>query len=176
MSTATISVIVSGGVGALGLVVGALGTWFGVKAQRAEGRESREHERQLALAERLFDRRAVAYEALVGFCQAHLQTIESRLPAISPSPTPGRLYSDKEREEILGCFSTWGSRDAQDKLDSFLHWAASFHVHASLFELGRDQGADDLESLEIKMNDARNNTRTAFLDLMNRIRGDLAAP
>ena len=175
MDTAALSVIGSSLVGLGGLLVGAWGTRATVRAHAVERSADREHERLLARDARVFERRADAYEDVMRFSEMQMQMIESVYPVANPAPTAPNFPTDAEQEAMLrGRFSAYASREADEALGSFLLQALAFHLRAGIYERVKDQGPDAEASLK-EVNEAREEARTRFGELKDRIRDDLAA-
>ena len=175
MDTATYSVIFTGTVGIIGLVLGYRGTRAILRANAVERTADREHERRLARDARLFDRRADVYESMMAYCEMHMQTVESRCPVIGPGPEAPNFPIDvEEKMSLRGSFSAYASPEAEEALDSFLNQTLAFYVRADLFENLNEQGPPAGEALK-EMNEARVDARARFSELRARIREDLAA-
>src|SRR5450759_2266362 len=69
VDTATYSVIFTGTVGIIGLVLGYRGTRATLRAHAVERAADREHERRLARDARLFEHRANTYAGMMKVCE-----------------------------------------------------------------------------------------------------------
>jgi hypothetical protein len=153
------------------VVVASLSTF----AAGREGKAACEHERRLARDARLFERRADAYEAMMKYCEMHMQTVESRCPVIGPGPEAANFPKDpEEKMSLRGSFSTYASPEAYEALESFLNQTLAFYIRADLFENLNEQGLPAGDALK-EMNKAREEVRTRFGELQAQIRGELAA-
>jgi hypothetical protein len=156
----------------------AVGAWT-TSVQRRQAVElaeaQHEHERKLAQGERLFERRASVYEAMIGNVHALMEHVEAREPLTSSGePSLPPKPSIAEQRAMQSKLRTIGSAAVADALDRLAKAARNFFVLASTVGTIRDQGGKFEGEIE-QMLKAREEARAATLDLERLVSEELSS-
>ena len=166
-----------------GTAVGLAGigvTAWSVRQQRKQALElaesQHEHEQRIASGNRLFDRRADAYEAMIGSAHALMEHVEATEPFVTYSgerPLPPEPSPDVQRA-MQAKARTIGSQAVADALDLFTQDVRSFFVQAQIVAAIRASGVDMGDELE-KTHEARKRARKAMEKLERLVSDELAS-
>lgn len=158
-------------------MAGIVFAWWGNEDQRRHAellaREQHEHERRLARGERLFDRRAEAYEGLLRQLQRALLTVDRTHPIVGPKPPPPDPPTDEEWGAMLARVAVLGSEELMDAFELFVSKVNQFHIYASTYTRVRDQGASIGDTTK-QMERFRVEARQALTATEKRMREELA--
>ena len=119
-------------------------TAWSVRQQREAARElaalQHGHERDLARGARLFESRAVAYEAMLGFLQVWWERIIDTEPLLreAGSPDPPEPPSSDEWRAMYVRLKTYGSSEVAALYDEFTVDTRDFFIRANLLRSARD--------------------------------------
>lgn len=149
-----------------GLAVGLAGvgaTAWGASQQRASARElaesQHEHERRLAQGERLFERRASAYEDMLRALHVWLERINLTMPILklAGDPEPPDPPADDEWRAMQVRLRTYGSPAVADDFDYVIATINDFYNQLTATKVAREQGLPDapFEKLQAKRETVR---------------------
>jgi hypothetical protein len=166
-----------------GTVVGVAGVISGiVLAQIQRGQavalaaSQHVHERELARGDRLYERRAPTYEAVIGIIQTVMEHVEARSPLarIIPAPDlPTEPSVDDQRAAQIQ-LRTHGTQEASDAYQDWFRKVRSFQFSATTYENILAQGGAQLDDTRTRMEAARNQAREAADNLARLIGDELA--
>jgi hypothetical protein len=155
-------------------------TAWGVGQQRASAKElaalQHGHERDLACGARLFERRAAAYEAMLGFLQVIWERILDTEPILrlAGTPAPPEPPSAEEWRAMYVRLRTFGSAPVARLYEEFTDATRDFFIQVDLFRSARDhpeQGALPWRELR----DARNTVKEIYDRLEVLVSDELAS-
>jgi hypothetical protein len=134
------------------------------------------HERELARGDRLYERRALVYEQMMGVVATTMEHVERRNPMISFSnepPLPDEPSVDDQRAMQIK-LRTHGSKAVGDAFHDWVQKVRQFQLNATAFEMVRDQRAPFTDEREV-MDDARVEAREAADKLARLLADELAS-
>ena len=120
-------------------------TAWSIRQQRASARElaalQHGHERDLARGARLFERRAAAYEAMLGFLQVIWERILDTEPILrlEGTPDPPDQPPPDEWRSMYVRLRTFGSTPVASLYDDFANATHDFFIQVNLLRSTRDQ-------------------------------------
>jgi hypothetical protein len=163
-------------VGALGILVG----WLSSRGERSSAlalaKAQREHEREIARGERLYEDRKNAYQGLLRQLHRTMLSVERTHPFLTVGEPlePPEPPSEDEWTAMLVGVATFGSAELEEAYATFAAEVRSFQAHAWTFEATRNQ-RDDISETVTQMDAHRQGARDALKNIERLIRDELAA-
>jgi hypothetical protein len=177
MNAVALAATIGGSVVALAGVLGnAWNTWVQRRQALELAEAQHEHERKLARGDRLFERRASVYEAMIGSAHALMEHVEAREPLIAFSGEEPSLPPEPSLDEQRAMQSklrTIGSAAVADALDRFTKATRDFFIRATTVRAIRNQRGEMRDEVE-RMHEAREKAREAMQDLERLVSDELA--
>jgi hypothetical protein len=178
MDSVALAATIGGSVVAL---AGVTATAWSASLQRRSARElaklQHEHERELARGQRLFDRRADAYEVMIGQVQVWWERIIDTQPIFreAGAPDPPEVPTPDEWRPMYVRLRAVGSRSVVDLYDDFAQTTRNFFIHARHLQavLNRRGRTDEREPWE-EVENARKQVKEVYDRIQSAVSDELA--
>jgi hypothetical protein len=154
------------------LTTGFLGV-VGFVTNYLTGRAERRHARQLAQDERLFEKRAAAYEELLTQAHRDMLSMERNYPMLGPAPAAPPEIDDLEWIALRSRILSYGSAEVLKRLDAYMEKVAGFIAVARTSKMMEAQGRQTPPEPYVELEQIRSEARELLKALANQINEEL---